>query len=404
VNRLRLTLLIALRNVFRNRARSLLALSTIAAGAAGLLLFGGFNTGMLSEYRQSTIHTRYGHGALYPEHYRGIAHAQPWQQWIDAQAVLPTLRAMPSVQGVFPRVPVMAFVSKETTLVGQGEGVDGVAEAQFFNQLNYVEGGDFGAAPDGIVLGRGLAKGLDAHVGDEVDVSIKNTEGAMMLETVKVSGIFFTGVPAFDDVGFRIPLALAQKALGTDRVEAVFLELKDDRGWPAFAREAAQAFPGLEAVPFEVLDAKFYPNAVAWLKAQYAFIRLIVLLVVFLGIVNIVSLTVLERTGEIGALRANGDTKLEVASGQLLEAAAIGLIGGVIGVTLGWLVAETILRHGILMPPAPGFNRSFVIFESLNAWSALFVVVLCVTTAALGAVLPVWRATRIAITTALSTG
>lgn len=395
----RFLFIVALRNVFRQVSRSALALGTIAAGAAGLFLFTGFNTGMLKQYRQSTIHTRYGHGALYPHDYLGKAHAQPWQQWIDAAAVLPKLRAMPEVKGAYPRVSVMAFASKDISLVGSGEGVD-ASEAGFFNQLNYVAGGDFGETANGVVLGRGLAAGLDAHVGDEIDLSIKNTHSEVGMETTKVTGIFFTGVPAFDDVAFRIPLAVAQHALGTDHVESIFIELHDDAGWPTFAAHAAQEFPALDVVPFEKLDG-FYDNAIAWLKAQFAFIRGIVLLVVFLGIFNIISLGVMERTGEIGALRANGDSTAEVAAGQLIEAAVVGVLGGVAGLALGWVIAMTILRSGIQMPPAPGFTRGFRIYIYLTATAALEVLALCIVTAVVGAIIPVWRATRIEIAAAL---
>jgi putative ABC transport system permease protein len=401
MRRLRSIVTLALRNVFRQRSRSALALLTIAAGAAGLFLFAGFNTGMLQQYRQSTIHTRYGHGALYPKHYRGIPRAEPWKQWIEAQAVLPAVRAMPEVKDAYPRVSLLAFATKDTTLIAQGEGIDGPREAQFFNQLNYTEGGDFGAAEDGLLLGRGLAAGLDAHVGDEIDLSIKNTHAGVSLETAKVTGVFFTGVPAFDDVGFRVPLAFAQRALQSDRVESIFIELRDDHGWEAFATAAAARFPDLEAVPFEVLDGAFYPNAIAWLNAQFNFIRGIVLLVVFLGIFNIVSLSVMERTAEIGALRANGDSKLEVAAGQLVEAAAIGVMGAVAGVLSACFIAATILREGIQMPPAPGFTRGFAIFLSLSARSAFEVLALCVSIAIIGSLVPVWRATRVPIHTAL---
>ncbi len=397
-----LTLKIALRNVFRHRARSLLSLGTIAVGAGGLFLFGGFNTGMLKQYRQSTIHSRYGHGALFPKDYRGIAHAEPWKLWIDAEKVLPALKAMPEIKGVFPRVSLMAFATKDTTLIAAGEGITG-AEAGFFNQLNYEKGGDVGNSGDAIVLGRGLAAGLDAKLGDEIDLSIKNQHSEVSMETVKVGGIFFTGVPAFDDTGFRIPLPLAQKALGTDRVESIFVELTNDLGWKAFAEKAKTTFPDLDAVSFEELDKQFYPNAVAWLNAQYTFIRSIVLLVVFLGIFNIISLGVTERTGEIGALRANGESIAQVESGLLLEAAFIGVLGGLLGLMLGWLMAHAVFARGLAMPPAPGFTRGFRIYIDLTTKAGLETMALCIVTTIIGAIVPVWRATRIEIAEALRT-
>jgi len=394
---------LSLRNVFRNTRRSVYALTAVAMGAMGLFVFMGFNRGLMNQYRANTIRARWGHGQVYVQGYRGKAHARPWEMWIGRpEHVMARLRALPGVVDLFPRLGLSAMlVSGEQSVVGQGEGVDGIAEAGFFDQLNYVEGGDFKDRPDGIVLGQGVAQGLGVHVGDDVQVVTRDRKAAVRSAKVVVTGVFQTGSQEFDSRAFRVPIVIAQRLLPTDRVESIAIALSGVDGWPDFARAVKAALPDLEAVPFDELDRVYYRHAVDWLDAQFSFIRGIILLVVFLGIFNVITMTVMERTAEIGTLRACGDSRREIALGHVLEAAALGLLGGAIGLIAGWALTAGPLQGGVAMPPAPGITRSFRIFVELDVRDALQVLSLCTVTAAAGCLLPVWRATRIPIAEAL---
>jgi putative ABC transport system permease protein len=369
----------------------------------GLFVFMGFNRGLMNQYRANVIRARWGHGQLLSPGYRGAAHARPWEKWIATPAPLMAwLRGLPEVSDLFPRVTVQALlVAGEQSIVGQGEGIDGVAEARFFDQLNYVQGGDFREDPRGIVLGQELAQGLNVRVGDELELIVRNVGGTMSSAKLRVRGIFHTGSQEFDARAFRIPLALAQKLLGTDRVESISVALTGVEAWSNFAEAVRAGFPGLEAVPFDELDKVYYRHAVDWLNAQFGFIRGIVLLVVFLAIFNVISVTVLERTTEMATLRANGDSRFEIAAGHALEASALGVLGGELGLAAGWALVAGPLRGGVAMPPAPGITRSFSILIELGATDAMQVLLLCIATAIAGCLLPVWNATRIPIAEAL---
>lgn len=398
-----LLLKLSLRNVFRNRRRSLFALATIAMGAMGLFTFMGFNRGIMNQYRDNTIRARWGHGQLYAEGYRGKAHARPRELWIDRpETVMGTLRGLPGVVDLFPRLTLQSIlVAGDRSVAGQGEGIDGPGEARFFNQLNYIEGSDFRELKDGIVLGRGLAEGLGVHVGDPVLLLVQDHEMKTRSAKVTVTGVFHTGSQELDSRLFRVPIRLAQALLQTERVESIAVALSNVDAWPTFAAAAKRALPQLEAVPFDELDRIYYRHAVDWLDSQFNFIRSIVLVIVFLGIFNSISITIMERTAEIGALRANGESRSEVALGMALETAILGLMGGGLGLLAGWLLSAAPLRAGIPMPPAPGITRSFRIFIELSPWDALEVVLLCLLTSVAGCVLPVGRATRMPIAEAL---
>ena len=85
----------------------------------------------------------------------------------------------------------------------------------------------------------------------------------------------------------------------------------------------------------------------------------------------------------------------------MLESAALGLLGGAIGLLAGWGLSAGPLREGIAMPPAPGITRSFRIVIELGFRDALQVVLLCAATSVVACVPPVWRATHISIAEAL---
>ena len=73
---------LAVRNLWRNTARTACALGAIGAGAAALLLFMGFNTGLMNEYRDNTVRAHFGHGQLHVRGYWGRTHAHPAEMWI----------------------------------------------------------------------------------------------------------------------------------------------------------------------------------------------------------------------------------------------------------------------------------------------------------------------------------
>ncbi len=394
---------LAARNVFRNGRRSAFALATIGMGGLGLFVFMGFNRGIMNQYKANTIRARWGHGILTTAGYRDHAHAEPWKAWIDRpDAALAAARRLPGVRRVFPRAGLSVLLVNGTVSIGAiGEGVDGPEEAAFFDQLNYIAGVDLHGTPDGIVLGKGLAEGLGIGVGDRLDLVARDVHGAPRMGEAVVTGIFHTGSQEYDSRSFRIQLKLAQRLLGTGRLESISVALDGTDAWPAFAVASGVALPGLSAVPFDELDRVYYRHAVDWLDAQFAFIRTIILVVVFLGIFNVISMAVVERTVEIGVLRANGETRAEVAAGQIGEAALLGVCGGILGVLAGLALTFGPLAAGVEMPPAPGITRSFRIMVELARGDAWQVIGLCTLTATAGAIWPVVRALRLPIAAAL---
>ncbi len=361
---------LAFRNLSRQKSRTLAILATVALGIAALMVYHGFNTGIMNQYRENTIHARYGHGQVNLKGYRDQRWDKPWEQWLPGDhPVLGALAARPKVTHVFPRVSFHALLNTgNQTLSGYGEGIVGEREAGFFTTMNVVEGKTLSDEADGIILGKGLAENLRVKVGDRVTVLTNTVDGSLNGLDFIVAGIFFTGMKSFDDVLFRIQLPMAHSLLGTDKVENVALGLRAHGDWGAVEELVGEKFPDLEAVPFNVLDKVFYQNSVDFLQAQFGFILLVIFVIVILGIFNTVSTVVLERKNEIGNLRANGEGRGDIMKLLLVEGLYLGLAGAVAGLILAWLLNATALSGGIQMPPGPGITRQFTTFVELQ-WS-----------------------------------
>lgn len=394
---------IAFKNLRRNPRRTVASMLTVAVGTAALALFNGFNAGIMNQYRDNTVHARFGHGQVNTKGYRDQVFEKPWEHWLtDPGAVLGKLKSLPQVSHVFPRIDFFALLTNgQISVSGRGQGILGPAEAGFFNTINVVEGDDLRAREDGILMGIGLARALDVKAGDTVTVLGNTIYGSINGLDLTVTGIFHTGLKEVDDALFKIQLGQAQALLDTDRVESIALGLTGYDAWPAFAKSFAATLPGLEATPFEVLDKVYYQHAVDWLSQQFYVIELIILMIITLGIGNTLSFTVLERKREIGNLRANGESVGDVMRLLLTEGFFLGSLGALAGAVSAWLVAQVLVRQGILMPPAPGITRQYHVKIELGLQMTLTAMALGLTTALIATAIAGRKVVRLPIGEAL---
>ncbi|MEK6705637.1 MAG: FtsX-like permease family protein [Bdellovibrionota bacterium] len=394
---------LAFRNLMRNPRRTTAVLMTVMIGSGSIFIFHGFNAGIMNQYRENTVHSRYGHGQINTKGYREKVFEKPWEHWVSDWTKLKTrLLSLQGVTHVFPRLEFFSLLTNgKVNVSGRGQGVDGESEALFFTTLNVEEGVILSNQPDGILLGRGLAKSLDVKQGDRVTVLSNTINGSMNGADFTVTGIFHTGSKDFDDVVFRIQLPEAQKLLDTALIESIAVGLKSVEDWGRVETTINSEFTKLEATPFAVLDKVYYQHSVDWLDSQFGVIQIIIIAIVILGIFNTVSTGILERKQEIGNLRANGDSAMEIIRMFICEGVAIGLIGAALGLIIALLINSTILRSGILMPPAPGITRQFHVLIELQPVMAIKAFMMGALTAAIATLLAAIRVARLPIGDAL---
>ncbi len=394
---------LSIRNLFRNFRRTIAILLTVGLGAGALFAFQGFIHGVLGNYRENMIHAHYGNGQLNEKGYRDTVYEKPWNHWIaNWESLEFFLLDQEGVQSVFPRLSIPAMLMhKKVSVTGQGQGILASQEDDFFDGLNVEEGANLGKEKNGILLGKGLAKALNVKPGDQLELYTKATDGSIQKTKLKVTGIFHTGKADYDNRFFRIQLEKAQELLRTDKVESVSVGLVSHEHWDAIVEAMRQKFPQIEAASFAELDKVYYQNSVDWLNAQFHVVQLIIISIVLLGIFNTISTSILERKQEIGNLRANGESRLDIMKLILCEGALLGFFGCLIGVGLTYLVAKGIFAKGILMPPGPGSTREAVLAFAFTPTMLVSTLVLSVTSALVASSLAAIKVARMPIAQAL---
>ena len=396
---------LAIRNVFRQRQRSAVALCAIGAGVVALMLAGGFIDWIYWSIRENTIGSRIGHIQVVRPGYFESGAADPLAYLLPAGGdVRERIARLPGVLAVAPRLAVSGLASHgNATLSFFGEGIDPTLEAPFDRFVLMVSGSALSAAdPLGIIVGKGLADNLGLKVGDTVVLVTNQRRGGIHAAEVHVRGLFSSATKAYDDSALRMPIAVARSLVGTPGANAWVVILSDTDRTAAVASRIRDAVVGerLEVVPWFRL-ADFYNKTVALFSKQIGVLRLIIAAIIVLSISNTLTMSVLERTSEIGTMMALGTSRAAILRRFLGEGVVLGIFGGAAGVLAGLAAAAVISSIGIPMPPPPGVAHGFVgeIRTTFPLVAGAFA--LAIATALLASVYPAWKASRMAIVDAL---
>ncbi|HUX65351.1 ABC transporter permease [Sulfuricella sp.] len=400
-------LLIAARNLARNRRRALTALLTVAVGVTSLVLADGFIQWIFWAMREGTIQSQLGHIQVMRPGYLSAGAANPYAYVLPENSPeRKAVEATPGVKLAAPRLAVTGLISHgETTVSFVADGVDPQKEAELSKALRIVEGRNLsGATAKEVILGHGLARNLDVRPGATVALLANAAGGGINAVEAKVAGIFVSANQAYDDAALRLPIGLAQSLLRVNGAHAWLVLLNDTEQTDHFLEQFRARFPApankLEFVPW-YQQADFYNKTVALFSQQMNVLRLIIGCIIVLSISNMLVMNVLERTGEIGTLLAIGFKRKKILYLFAIEGLLLGLAGASLGLVAGYGLAELISAMGIPMPPPPGMEEGYTgeiritLHVLMNAFLIAFI------TTALAGLYPAWKASRLQIINAL---
>ena len=403
-------LLLAFRNVFRNRRRTLLTLLVVAGGIAGLLLASGFFAFMFMGLRENTIRNGLGHLQIFnAEHFRRDESRALENGLDDWRQISSALGGLPHVRGITPRMQFSGMVSNGMkSAVFMGSAIDPVAERAMGFAPSLAAGRDLGGGPAAegeALLGVGLARSLNVKPGDGLTLLAVTADGALNGIDIEVAGIISTGVKEMDDRVLRIPLPAAQRLLQTERVTNLVVGLDETKHTDAVYAVMLPRLGGLRqeiAVRRWVELATFYRQVRILFTGIFLFLGIIVFFLVVMSSANTLLMAMFERTREIGTMLAMGTPRSWIVGLFLLEAVITGLAGAVAGVLGGNLLGALLNQVNLQLPPPPG-STSGLPFRVLHE-PALMVgaSVLVVLTLAMASIMPAIRASRLQIAEALA--
>jgi len=396
---------LAFRNVLRHRGRTAMVLTAIAFGVAALIVTGGFVQDIYVKLAEALIRSQSGHLQIARESYFAEGSRSPEKNLLrdPADVAAAVARAAPGALSM-TRLSFSGLLNNgRTDFPIVGEGVEPAKESGGASQVKMVAGRSLTSDDQfGMVVGQGLAEALRLAPGDRANLIVSSVDGAMNTLDFEIVGVSQSFSKDYDARAVRVPLAAAQELLNTagGNVVVVLLPATPDTERVATALAADLKARGLAMRTWEELN-DFYRGTVELYERQFLVLRLIVLVMVMLAVANAVNMTVFERAGEFGTVRALGRRSRQVFALVMTEALILGALGALVGVVAGLLVAALASAIGIPMPPPPNSELGYTAQIEIVPSSVLGAFSVGVIATALAGILPALRVARMPVVEAL---
>ena len=250
-------------------------------------------------------------------------------QW---QKVLASVERTPGVVAVTPIVAGPGFALRgDANKAVNITGIDTESYVRVIGLAEKIVAGRLLLGTSDIVIGIELAKDLGAGVGDKLRLT--TARGAA--ETLTVAALFDFGNKGVNERNVYIALRTAQNLLDlVGGVSSIEIKVEDPFAAETIAQDI-QGQTGLEADSWIKTNAQFF-TAMAAQSLSNTLIRFFVGLTAALGIASVLVVSVVQKSKEIGILRAMGASRGQVLRLFLLQGAFMGLVGSLFGCGLGW--------------------------------------------------------------------
>ena len=318
-----LELRIALRFLWRNKVQSLLIIMGIAIGIAVQVFVGSLITSLQDSLVDETVGSS-SHVSLEPA---------------GGQAALSFTTEDRATLSVDPRVTAVAPVQSLSALLPVGDAsVPVVVKGGALSDLDSIYGlseklvvGEISLAGDRITVGKDLAEQNGLAPGDSVRLVLAD---GSTVETV-VEGVFDLGAQAANERSVFSGLELASSALGrsTDRVSAVETQIADVFASPEVAASLRTAFPQLTVSEWQAKNSDLLTALQSQSTSSYM-IQVFVIIAVMLGIASTLAISAVQKTRQIGILKALGMSDSKTGLVFLYQAGILGVIGTLLGIAV----------------------------------------------------------------------
>lgn len=363
----------------------------IAVGVAVIVFISALIQGLQSNIVERTLGTQAHIRLLSPDEVNRIVppaagtlqllqedqRAQRLRSINNWQQITETLDQLPVLTAVSPVVSGPAFVQR-------GEAIQSVAlvgiNLERYRQIiplkQYMVSGELRVSADNVLIGRQLAKDLGVQVGSKLRLDTGQQKNAV----VNISGIFELGVRELDARYVYLDLKQAQSLLNLPGgVTVIDLTIQDIFQADQIASQVGR-LTGLKAESWIETNAQLM-NAITAQSLSTNMIIVFVGISVAFGIASVMSVSVVQRTREIGILRATGATQAQILRVFLFQGAIFGLLGSMLG---------SVVSYGLIW----GFNQfgPGLFYISISIKLILSALFLATMTGILAAAIPSRRA------------
>ena len=378
---------LVVKNPFRNKTRSSLAIVGIAIGIMVIVAL-GMVTGGLKNSTQSTLKAGAAEVTVIQAGSNGFGSSASINDSYVADLLnvsgvkdtAGTLRASNTSTGTTNSNSSQAgFGGEGITITGIDSnklslaGVDSVNGTAFTN-----------SSTNEVIIGKTEAQSLNKTVGDTINLYGKD---------FTITGTFETG-NFMTDNGIMMPLSTLQNLTSNDgKVSDILVKVTDNANVTSVSQSIENAYPNQLSTTTAASSADRINQGLSFIDTASWAISLLAIFIGAVGVINTMIMTVYERTREIGVLKAVGWKDRRILGMILGESIVLTLIAFVVGTVIAIVGVEVLLT---LVPSVGGIIKpSFAIDIFLRAFAVAFIV------GVIGGLYPAYRASRLSPTEAL---
>jgi putative ABC transport system permease protein len=381
----------------KNWRRSGITCLAIGLGFAAVNLFGGFTEYMYRGNREVAIYANaQGHLTIFKKGFLEEGTLDPARYLLtpdEMKMIKEICQKNPLITLITPQLQITGLVTNgEVSTIFVAQGIVPSASAVFARSSTFLkdemkrsfEGRNLeDNTVYGVGMARGLARLLDLKIGSNAVAFSNTVNGQMNALDLEVFQLFDTPSDVMNDKFMRVPFSFAQALYDTDRADRIAILLNQTKYAESIRKQLQSAFKkkGME-VEIKTWNelSDWYRKVKDMFDVIFLFLFAIVFIIVVMSVVNTMSMAVLERTREIGTLRAlglkcRGVVKLFAIESGLLG--VLGSIGGLLLTFLGWAVVDICKPTWV----PPGITRRVpIIIEFVPEFmldSFFFLLVLC---------------------------
>jgi putative ABC transport system permease protein len=406
---------LAVRNLFRNGRRSLFTVLAIALGFLAVNVLGGFTAYIFTNLQDSYIYAEAnGQLTVFRNGFLDKGRLDPTRYLLSEQqlsTIRQVLKRHPQVLVGTPQLQISGMLSNgqvSTIFVASGRVPSDVAAiARMGGRGTRVKLYDGQALSDrdasGIGVSHGLARALNLKLGETAVAMAPTISGQVNALDAQLYQLIDAPVEALEDKLALVPLKFAQGLYDTASVDRVTVLLDSTAHTEAMrtllARELNAAGLDVDVKTWNELSP-FYTKVKKMFDVIFAISFLIVFTIVVMSVVNTFTMAVMERTREIGTLRALGVKRRGIVGLFSLESVVLGGCGSALGVVLTLAVVALV---GWLQPTwiPPQLARRVPLEIHLVPQFWLFSAATLMLLSMLSAIFPARKAARMPITNAL---
>lgn len=396
--------LIAWKNIWRNKIRSLVIIMAISFGLLGGVFSSAVMKGMADQRVKEAVSRETSHIQIHNTEYLEdnditfTIHSQ------DSRRLTNILDSFPQIAGWSPRIKFLSMAGSANSSTGvMVYGIEAEREIKVTEISkticdscgNYLDS----TKHNFIVIGNALAKKLKIRLHSKVVLTFQDFIGNLTGAVFRVGGIYHTSNSAFDEMNIFINMSDIAMVSGVPPGEyhEIAIKLKDFKQVPLIQKKILDLFPGLSVKNWKQIDPLI--GIMTDLLNTYLYLfMLIILFGLAFGIINTMLMVILERTRELGMLTAIGMNKWRVFMMIMLESVYLTLTGGIVGILLGFGAITITSRSGInLSHLAAGFEKigyNPMLYPSLDIQFFLVLILMVVVTGILASIYPAIKVLR----------